>query len=107
MSEKLTVSITHKCTSEEKEFLEALAVTEGKTLSELVRENNMVRITAEKERLHALASLLGLTRETRSNHLFELTAPLMDVTPIKQQAQKKPNCYDQLSLIATHNQSYE
>ena len=95
MSEKLTVSITHKCTYDEKEFLEKLAKVEGKTLSELVRENNMVRISAEKERLNLLASLMGLTTETISATHFELSPNPLP----KPQAQKKPNCYDQLSLI--------
>ena len=107
MSEKLTVSITHKCTYDEKVFLETLAKVEGKTLSELVRENNMVRISAEKERLNLLASLMGLTTDTVDTFRLELAPrPIIDITP-KTTGTKKAQLCDQLSLIAIHNQSYE
>lgn len=105
MSEKLLATITHKCSLTERSQLEAIAKARGVTLSELVRLNNQVCISAEFERIQILMSALGVTTDTRAND-FELTAPLRDVTP-KPQAQKKPNCCDQLSLIAIHNQSYK
>lgn len=101
MSEKLTESITHKCTYEEREFLEALAKAEGKTLSELVRENNKARISAEKERLNLLNKVLRLTTDTVVTPILELTSEPMP----KPQAQKKPNCCDQMSIFAVHSES--
>lgn len=103
MSEKLTESITFKCTYEEKRDLEAISKSEGKTLSEHIRCLGIANITEVRERLNNLASLLGLTTDTVDTS-FELTPPprLIDVTP-KPQAQKKPNCCDQLSLIAVHS----
>lgn len=73
MSEKLTESITFKCTYEEKRALEAIARSDSKTM--------------------------GLTTDTVNIPDFELTAEPM----LKPQAQKKPNCCDQLSLIAVHS----
>lgn len=97
MSEKLTESITHKCTCEEREFLEALARAENKSLSELIRENNMARISAEKNRLNLLSKALRLTTDTVDTPFFELAPePLL-----KQTGTKKAQLCDQLSLIAT------
>lgn len=103
MSEKLTESITFKCTYEEKRDLEAIARSENKTLSEHIRSLGISNISEVRERLNNLASLLGLTTDTVDTS-FELTPPprLIDVTP-NTQAQKKPNCCDQLSLIAVHS----
>ena len=106
MSEKFLATITHKCTLTERSQLEAIAKAKGITLSELVRLNNQVCISAEFDRIQILMSALGVTTDTRAND-FELTPPLRDVTRLKQQTQKKPNCYDQLSLIAIHNLSNE
>lgn len=103
MSEKLTESITFKCTYEEKKSLEAISRSEDKNLSEYVRGLCIANISEVLERIQNLASLMGLTTNTVDTS-FELTAPprLIDVTP-KRQAQKKPNCCDQLSLSAVHS----
>lgn len=103
MSEKLTESITFKCTYEEKRDLEAIARSENKTLSEHIRSLGISNIFEVRERLNNLASLMRLTTDTVDTS-FELTPPprLIDVTP-KPRAQKKPNCCDQLSLIAVHS----
>lgn len=100
MSEKLTESITFKCTYEEKRALEAIARSDGKTLSEHVRSLGISNISAVRERLNHLASLMGLTTDTVNTPDFELTAEPM----LKPQAQKKPNCRNQLSLIAVHSE---
>jgi len=103
MSEKLTESITFKCTYEEKRELEGIARTEKKTLSEHMRSLGMANITEVRERIQDLAHLFGFTTDT-VNTSFELTPlpKMIDVTP-NTQAQKKPNCCDQLSLIAVHS----
>lgn len=99
-SEKLTDSITFKCTYEEKRDLEAIARSENKTLSEHMRSLGIANISEIRERLNNLASLMRLTTDTVDT-TFELTP---DPLP-KLQAQKKPNCCDQLSLIAVHSES--
>lgn len=103
MSEKLTESITFKCTYEEKRDLEAIARSENKTLSEHIRSLGISNISEVRDRLNNLASLMRLTTDTVDTS-FELTPTprLINVTP-KPQAQKKPNCCDQLSLIAVHS----
>lgn len=101
MSEKLTESITFKCTYEEKRDLEAIARSENKTLSEHVRSLGMANISEIRERLNNLASLMRLTTDTVETPIFELTPE-----PIpKPQAQKKPNCCDQMSFFAIHSES--
>ena len=107
MSEKLTVSITHKCTYDEKVFFFILSKVEGKTLSDLFLENNMVLLSADKERLNLLASLMGLTTDTVDTFRLELAPrPIIDITP-KTTGTKKAQLCDQLSLIAIHSKSYE
>lgn len=87
MSEKLTESITFKCTYEEKRDLEAIARSENKTLSEHVRSLGMANISVIRERLQNLASLMRLTTDTVDT-TFELTPePLPKVT-----GTKKPIC---------------
>ncbi|WP_372410234.1 hypothetical protein ACDI99_03750 [Acinetobacter radioresistens] len=63
----------------------------------------MANITEVRERIQDLAHLFGFTTDTVDTS-FELTPlpKMIDVTP-KPQAQKKPNCCDQLSLIAVHS----
>ncbi|AOA57558.1 hypothetical protein [Acinetobacter larvae] len=100
MSEKNLTTITHRCSYEEKDFLEAIAKVEGKSLSELIRENNMVRISAEKERLNHLASLMCLTTSTVSPPNFELSPPPRPKTT----GTKKAQLCDQLSLICHTNE---
>lgn len=103
MSEKLTDSITFKCTYEEKRNLEAIAKSESRTLSEHMRGLGISNISEVTERLNNLASLMHLTTDTAVTPHFELSPDPI----LKPQAQKKPNCCDQLSLIAIHNQSYK
>ena len=105
MSEKLTESITFKCTYEEKRDLEAIARSENKTLSEHVRSLGMSNIYEVRERLNNLASLMRLTTDTVDTS-FELQAPprFIDVTP-KPQAQKKAQLREQLDFLAIHCES--
>ena len=98
MSEKLTESITFKCTYDEKRDLEAIARSENKTLSEHIRSLGISNISEIRERLNNLASLLRLTTDTVDT-AFELTPEPLP----KPQAQKKPICCDQMSLIAVHS----
>ena len=105
MSEKLTESITFKCTYEEKRNLEAIAKSENKTLSEHIRSLGMSNISEVRERLNNLASLMRLTIDTVDTS-FELQAPprFIDVTP-KPQAQKKAQLREQLDFLAIHCES--
>ena len=99
MSEKLTASITFKCTDEEKILLERIARSRKQTVSELMRERGIDVIREVQELLQSLQAEFDLTRvtvDTRNPEPFELElAP----NPHKSQAQKKPNCRNQLSLI--------
>lgn len=97
MSEKLIASITHKCPDEEKKKLEAIALSRNLSLSELVRFCCMKEIREVEEMINSLQNAFALTTDTRDT--FELLAQPIDVTPTKPQAQKKPNCRNQLSLI--------
>ena len=100
MREKLTESITFKCTYEEKRDLEAIAKSENITLSEHIRSLGIANITEVIERLNSLKSLMRLTTDTMDTPIFELThVPLP-----KPQAQKKPNCCDQLDFLAVHSE---
>lgn len=97
MSEKLTESITFKCTYEEKRDLEAIARSEKLSLSEHVRGLGISNISTVKERLNNLASLMRLTTDTVDTPFFELAPePLLKPT-----GTKKAQLCDQLSLIAT------
>ena len=105
MSEKLTESITFKCTYEEKRDLEAIAKSDSKTLSEHIRSLGISNISEVRERLNNLASLMRLTTDTVDTS-FELQAPprFIDVTP-KPQAQKKAQLREQLDFLAIHCES--
>ena len=99
MSEKLTASITFKCTDEEKILLERIARSRKQTVSELMRERGIDVIREVQELLQSLQAEFDLTIvtvDTRNPEPFELElAP----NPHKSQAQKKPNCRNQLSRI--------
>ena len=100
MSEKLTESITFKCTYEEKRDLEAIAKSDSKTLSEHIRSLGISNISEVRERLNNLASLLRLTTDTVDTPIFELTAaPLPKTT-----GTKKAQLREQLSLSAVHTE---
>ena len=96
MTEKLTASITLKCTDEEKILLERISKSRKLTLSELMRNAGIDIIHEVQELLQSLQAEFDLTTDTREPEPFFLElAP----NPLKQQAQKKPNCRNQLSLI--------
>lgn len=100
MAEKLTASITHKCLDEEKIKLERIAKSRKMTLSELMRDAGIKIIQEVEEMLKSLQAEFDLTTDTEDTRNtpepFELElAP----NPHKTQAQKKPNCRNQLSLI--------
>ena len=105
MSEKLTESITFKCTYEEKRNLEAIAKSENKTLSEHLRSLGISNISEVREYLDSLRSFMCLTTDTVDTS-FELQAPprFIDVTP-KPQAQKKAQLREQLDFLAIHCES--
>ncbi|MCX0338303.1 hypothetical protein [Acinetobacter radioresistens] len=94
MSEKLTESITFKCTYEEKRDLEAIAKSENKTLSEHMRSLGISNITEVRERLHSLSRLMRLTTDTVETS-FELQPEPLPKTA----GTKKAQLCDQLSLI--------
>lgn len=98
MSEKLTDSITFKCTYEEKREFEAIAQAEKSDVSKLSRVCMKKKIQEVREYLHSLQSFNRLTTETTSND-FELAPPLRDVTPPKTTGIKKAQLREQLSLI--------
>lgn len=100
MAEKLTASVTFKCTDEEKILLERIARSRKVTISELMRDAGIKIIQEVEELLRSLQAefdLTTVTEDTRNTpEPFELElAP----NPLKTQAQKKPNCRNQLSLI--------
>ncbi|RZG72436.1 hypothetical protein [Acinetobacter sp. WCHAc060025] len=100
MTEKLTESITFKCTYEEKRDLEAIARSEKLTLSEHVRSLGISNISTVRERINNLASLMRLTTDTVDTPIFELTTEPLP----KPQATKKAQLCDQLSLICHTNE---
>lgn len=105
MSEKLIESLTFKCTDTEKSKAGAIAQAKKfASLSEYLRSLLIQDITAVEEYVNCLAKAVSLTTDTADT--FELV-PLIDVTPQKPQAQKKPNCYDQLDFLAIPNLSQE
>lgn len=107
MIEKLTSSITHKCTDEEKIKLERIAKSRKMTLSELMRDAGMKIIHEVEEMLKSLQAEFDLTTDTvdtRNTNDFELipSPPLRDVTP-KHTGTKKAQLCDQLNLICHSN----
>ncbi|QKT99766.1 hypothetical protein FOB20_13960 [Acinetobacter lwoffii] len=103
MSEKLTESITFKCTYEEKRDLEAIAKSENKTLSEHIRSLGISNISEIRERLNNLASLMRLTTDTVDTPIFELTPePLPKPT-----GTKKAQLLEQMDFLAVHSKVNE
>ena len=100
MSEKLTESITFKCTYEEKRDLEAIAKSDNKTLSEHVRSLGISNISEVRERINHLASLMRMTTDTVDTQIFELTAEPLQ----KRTGTKKAQLREQLSLSAVHTE---
>lgn len=101
MREKLTESITFKCTYEEKRDLEAIAKSENITLSEHIRSLGIANITEVIERLNSLKSLMRLTTDTVDTPIFELTHEPLHKT----QTQKKAQLCDQLDFLSTCHES--
>lgn len=114
MSEKLTESITLKCTSEEKAGILQRARSSKQPVSKQVREIcrdwlsgekkeqiNINEISVIGEQLNSLLNRLSLATDTSDTFQLELVPK-----PIhKPQVQKKPNCCEQMSLFAVHPES--
>lgn len=101
--EKLTDSITIKCTYEDKRDFEAIAKAEKSDISKLGRECIRAKILEVKEYLNSLSSIACLTTDTRDTD-FELIAPprLIDVTP-KPTGTKKVQLLQQKDFFAVHS----
>ncbi len=104
MSEKLTESITFKCTYEEKKEFEAIARAEKTDISKLSRVCMSEKISAVREYLNSLNSFMCLTTDTVDTS-FDLVSPpqIRDVTP-KTIGAKKAQLCDQLSFLAVHSE---
>lgn len=104
MSEKLTESITFKCTYEEKREFEAIAKAEKTDVSKLSRICMKEKISVIREYVNSLSSFTCLTTDTVDT-AFELQAPprFIDVTP-KPQAQKKAQLREQMDFLAVHSE---
>jgi hypothetical protein len=108
MIEKLTASITHKCTDEEKIQLERIAKSRKMTLSELMRDAGMKIIHEVEEMLKSLQAEFDLTidtADTRNTNDFELmpSPPIRDVTP-KNTGTKKVQLLQQKDFFAVHSE---
>ncbi len=105
MSEKLTESITFKCTYEEKREFEAIAKAEKTDISKLSRVCMNQKILEVREYLNSLKAFACLTTDTVDTS-FELRSPprMIDVTP-KQIDAKKAHLCDQMSFFAIHSES--
>lgn len=103
MAEKLTASVTFKCTDDEKILLERIARSRKFTISELMRDAGIKIIQEVEELLKSLQAefdLTTVTEDTRNTSDFELmpSPPLRDVTP-KHTGTKKAQLREQLNLI--------
>ena len=104
MSEKLTESITFKCTYDEKREFEAIARAERSDVSKLSRVCMKSKIQEVREYLNSLRSLTCLTTDTVDTN-FELQAPPRLLNAIPQNTgTKKAQLCDQLSLICHTNE---
>lgn len=106
MIEKLTASITLKCTDEEKILLDRIARSRKVTLSELMRDAGMKIIHEVEEMLKSLQAEFDLTTDTadtRNTSDFELmpSPPIRDVTP-KHTGAKKAQLLQQKDFFAVH-----
>lgn len=102
MSEKLTESITFKCTYEEKREFEAIARAEKTDISKLSRECMSKKISEVREYINSLSSFTCLTTDTRDSN-FQLVSPqkVIDVTP-KPTGTKKAQLLEQMGFFAVH-----
>ena len=105
MSEKLTESITFKCTYEEKREFEAIAKAEKTDVSKLSRVCMKEKISNAREYLNSLSSFMCLTTDTVDTP-FELTHEprMIDVTP-KHTGTKNAHLREQMSIFAIHSES--
>lgn len=117
MSEKLTESITFKCTYEEKELFKKRAKACKQPLSvkarEILREwlfpklekqVSIKEISVIEEQLNSLITHISLATDTSDTFRLEHSpCPIRDITP-KPQTQKKAQLCDQLSLSAVHTE---
>ena len=116
MSEKLTESITFKCTYEEKELFKKRARSSRQPLSvkarEILREwlfpkpekqVSIKEISVIEEQLHSLITHISLATDTSDTFRLELAPQIRDITP-KTQATKKAQLCDQLSLSVVHTE---
>lgn len=106
MIEKLTASITFKCTDEEKILLERIAKSRKQTISELMRARGMDVIREVQELLQSLQAEFDLTIDTvdtRNTSDFEL----MPSPPIRTTSQKtgtkKVQLLQQKDIFAVHS----
>lgn len=108
MSEKLTESITFKCTYEEKREFEAIAKAEKTDVSKLSRVCMNKKISSVREYLNSLSSLRCLTTDTGDTFRLELAPPPMrDVTPTKYTGTKNAQLREQLNIFAIQHKSEE
>ena len=107
MSEKLTESITFKCTYEEKREFEAIAKAERSDISKLSRVCIKLKIQEVREYLNSLRSLTCLTTDTVDTP-FQLTHEprLINVTP-KHAGPKTVQLVAQMDFLAIQNLSNE
>ena len=105
MTEKLTESITFKCTYEEKKEFEAIAKAERSDVSKLSRVCMKSKIQEVREYLNSLRSLTCLTTDTVDTN-FELQAPprFLNVTA-QTTGTKKAQLREQLDFLAISNES--
>ncbi|MHA3051854.1 hypothetical protein [Acinetobacter sp. ANC 4640] len=103
MAEKALTNATFRCGFGEKSKADALAKVKGfSSTSEYLRDLLIKDIAAAEEYLNCLSKEFELATNTVSTvqtPFLELTS---DPKP-KPQVQKKPSCFDQLSLICHPN----
>lgn len=102
MSEKLTESITYKCTYEEKREYEAIALAEKTDISKLSREAMKKKIADVREYLNSLSAFACLTTDTRDSFELASPQPMRDITPRKITGTKKVHLLEQIDLLAVH-----
>lgn len=99
MAEKLTASITFKCTDEEKILLERIARSRKINLSELMRGKGIEVIREVQELLQSLQAEFDLTTDTVDTGDFELIpSPPLNAATKQKIGTKKAQLCDQLSL---------
>lgn len=107
MTEKLTESITLKCTDAEKIKLERIARSRKMSLSELMRDAGIKIILEVEELLKSLQAEFDLTTDTadtRNPVNFELTqSPAIRRNSTKPTGTKKAQLLQQKDFFAVHS----